>query len=175
MKIKLLEKVCYLLLIFFCGSFVGKVVETIVYFVTKHKILNTGTLFGPWIPIYGVGAVILYFLHPLKDKPIFLFLSSSLLSGILEYFTGLFLDKVIHKPMWDYSKMFLNIQGYVCLLGVISFGIGGLALNYLFLPVFNKIFNNVSFKYIKYVTVFILVLFIADLILSKMFKHLPVH
>ncbi len=170
---KLMEKICYLLLIFFIGSFVGKVIETIVYFITKHKFINTGSLFGPWIPIYGIGAVILYFLHPLKDKPIWLFLSSALLSGTLEYFTGLFLDKVLHKPMWDYKGMFLNIQGYVCLLGVVSFGIAGLVLNYLFLPKFNKIFESVDFKYIKYVTCFITVIFIADFILSKMYKNLP--
>lgn len=173
MKIKLMERICYLLLIFFIGSFVGKVIETLVYFVTKHKIINTGTLFGPWIPIYGIGAVILYFLHPLKDKPILLFLAAALLSGILEYSTGLFLDKVLHKPMWDYSGMFLNIQGYVCLLGVVSFGIAGLVLNYLFLPIYDKIFNAIDFKYTKYVTLVITVIFVVDFILSKMYKDLP--
>lgn len=170
---KLLEKVCYILLIFFIGAFVGKVVETIVYLTTKHKFINTGSLFGPWIPIYGIGAVILYFLHPLKGKPLCLFLSSALLSGILEYFTGLFLDKVLHKPMWDYSKMFLNIQGYVCLLGVVSFGIGGLILNYGFLPFFDKTFKSIDFKYTKYVTLAITILFIIDFIFSRMYKNLP--
>lgn len=173
MNAKLVEKIIYLLLIFFIGAFVGKIVETIVYFVTKHKFINTGSLFGPWIPIYGVGAVILYFLHPLKDKPILLFLVSSLLCGTLEYFTGLFLDKVIHKPMWDYKDMYLSIGGYVCLLSVVSFGIAGLLLNYLFLPLFNKVFNNVDFKYIKYATCIITILFIVDFILSKMYKNVP--
>lgn len=168
-----MEKVCYILLIFFIGSFAGKIIETIVYLVTKHKLINTGTLFGPWIPIYGIGAVILYFLHPLKDKPIWLFLSSALLSGVLEYFTGLFLDKVLHKSMWDYKGMFINIQGYVCLVSVVSFGIAGLVLNYLFLPFFDKIFNSIDFKYTKYVTIVITLLFIADFILSKMYKNLP--
>lgn len=151
----------------------GKIVETLIYLVTKHKFLNTGSLFGPWIPIYGVGSVILYYLHPFKDKPILLFLSAALLSGVLEYFTGLFLDKVLHKPMWDYKDMFLSIQGYVCFISVVCFGIAGLILNYLFLPFFNKLFNSINFKYTKYVTIAITILFIIDFILSKMYKNLP--
>lgn len=170
---RILEKLCYILLIFFVGSFVGKVVETIIYLTTKHKLINTGSMFGPWIPIYGIGAVILYFLHPLKNKPLYLFLSAALLSGVLEYFTGLFLDKVLHKPMWDYSGMFLNIQGYVCLLGVVSFGIGGLILNYGFLPFFDRVFNTINFKYTKYLTLSLTLIFIADFIISKMYKNLP--
>lgn len=165
--------ICYVVLIFFLGAFLGKVFETILYLVLKQKLINTGSLFGPWIPIYGIGAIILYYLKPLKKNPILLFIAAMFLSGGLEYITGLVLDKVFHMRLWEYKNMFLNIQGYICFLSVLSFGICGLLFNYLVQPLFDKLYNEIKFSYIKYSTIILTVIFIIDFILSKLYKDLP--
>ncbi len=165
------KKIIYLILVFFIGAFAGKVYETLFYLIVNHELFNTGTLFGPWIIIYGVGSVLLYFLKSFKKNPIILFLLSILITGTLEYFSGLVLDKVFGLMLWNYNGLFLNIGGYVCFRSVITFAIGGLLLHYLLIPILDKIFIKIKYNYIKYFTYILVVLFIIDFILSKIFKN----
>ena len=50
------ERLCYLFLVFLTGCFVGWVYEEIFYWLTEGMLRNRGILYGPWLPIYGVGA-----------------------------------------------------------------------------------------------------------------------
>lgn len=165
------KKITYLIIIFFIGAFVGKVYETLFYLIVNHELFNTGTLFGPWIMIYGVGAVLLYFLKPFKKNPIILFLLSILITGTLEYFSGLIIDKVFGLMLWNYNGLFLNIGGYVCFRSVITFAMGSLLLHYLLIPILDKLFIRVKYNYIKNFTYILSSLFIIDFILSKLFKN----
>lgn len=164
------KKIIYIILIFFLGAFAGKVYETLFYWLIDGTLFNTGTLFGPWIMIYGVGAILLYFLRPFKKNPIILLILSMLITGILEYFSGLFIDKVMGLMLWNYNGLFLNIGGYVCLRSALSFGIGSLVLHYLIIPILDKVFIKIKYNYIKYFTYILIILFVVDFVLSKFYK-----
>ena len=77
-KKNIIDKILYYFLIFLIGAISGYIYEVIFYYITLGVLNNWGILYGPWLPIYGVGAVFLSMLKPLKKNPILLFISNHL-------------------------------------------------------------------------------------------------
>lgn len=110
--------------LFFIYSLVGWCVEVCFAAVQHRKFVNRGFVNGPFCPIYGFGSLlIMLFLPDLTDSLFFLFLGSAILSTVLEYITGLALEKIFHQKLWSYSKIRFNIGGYVCLRYTILWGL----------------------------------------------------
>lgn len=108
---------------FFLYAFLGWCVEVSFAALTTGKFVNRGFLNGPVCPIYGFGAVIvLWFLEPLKQNLLLLFVGSVVLTSLLELVTGFVLEKLFHQRWWDYSEFPFNIGGYICLLFSILWG-----------------------------------------------------
>ena len=106
-------------------SFIGWCVEVIFVGLNKGYFVNRGFLNGPYCPIYGCGMlIVICLLTPLKDNLLMLFIGSLVLTTILEYITGLILEKVFDNKWWDYSELPFNIQGYVCLKFSVLWGLG---------------------------------------------------
>ncbi|MBE5891510.1 MAG: metal-dependent phosphohydrolase [Lachnospiraceae bacterium] len=126
-------------------SVVGWVYECIFAICTRKHWENRGFLYGPVIPIYGVGGTALMILT--ESLALFgihlnwwqLFLVGSVGSFILEFGTHWTLEKLFHAYWWDYSNMPLNIQGRVCLPYTLCFGLAALLANYAIIPFFVKI------------------------------------
>ncbi len=113
--------------VFFCTyCFIGWVYESTVESVMNKKLINRGFLRGPFIPIYGEGAIIaIFLLSPFEqDLPeIALFFIGGTVACILEYVVSFVLERRFGKRWWDYSSWPLNINGRVCLFGFIAFGV----------------------------------------------------
>lgn len=114
------------------ASFAGWVWECTYNAVKQHRWENRGFLFGPVIPIYGVGTVgmmiIVRLLPSLSADDVSLwkvFLISVVGSAILEYLTSYVMEKLFHAVWWDYSDMPLNIHGRICLPASLAFGVAG--------------------------------------------------
>lgn len=123
------------IIIFMLSSITGWVYEFFFYLVTEHRAGNSGFFFGPYLPVYGFGALfILLFTRPFRRHPAAVFFGSIPVTGVLEYFTGLVMFRIWHERWWDYRESFLNIDGYVCLRSVLSFAVGALVLMYLLEP-----------------------------------------
>lgn len=127
---------------FIIYAFFGWIYETIYCTIQAAKWNNRGFLFGPVIPIYGVGGVVLTILSDMLSGGIIVynytwwqvFLVSFFGSIILEYVTSWGLEKLFHAYWWDYSDMPLNINGRVCLPFSICFGAAGLLIVYVIAP-----------------------------------------
>ena len=117
-----------LFLWFVIYSILGWVYEPILCSVKQKRFINRGFLNGPYCPIYGCGAVLDILLLGKITNPVLLFLAAALLTGVLEYFTSLTMEKLFHARWWDYSDKKFNINGRVYLTGVIAFGIFSLVL-----------------------------------------------
>ena len=91
------DKFYKLVLIFLVGSLVGFLYEEIFYLITDHKLYYQGFLYGPYLPIYGWGSLLLLSLKKFKKNPILVFLFAILITGILEYFSGYFMFKIFNK------------------------------------------------------------------------------
>lgn len=108
---------------FMLYSIVGWIWEVALYLVEDRRFVNRGFFNGPYCPIYGAGALLdILILGRIKDAGL-LFVLGVLLTGVLEYLTSYVLEKWFHARWWDYSERKFNINGRVCLAGMICFGI----------------------------------------------------
>ena len=123
-------------MMFFIFCFVGWIWEVTLAFITEGMFVNRGTLHGPWLPIYGTGGIaILVLLKKLRSRPALEFVAAMALCGAIEYFSSWYLE-VTHdgQRWWDYTGYFLNLNGRICAEGLLTFGLGGLAIVYLLAP-----------------------------------------
>lgn len=114
----------FLLLSFFVYGFLGWCTEVVYAAMKEGKFVNRGFLNGPICPIYGIGVcVVVQFLAPFKSNLFILYVMSVIVVTALEWLTGFLLEKFFHNKWWDYSQMPLNLNGYVCLLFSVIWGI----------------------------------------------------
>lgn len=151
------------ILLFFIFSFIGYLWEILLFLFKKGKFVNRGFLKGPWLPIYGYGMIlILILLSKFIAKPFLLFLLIILLCGVVEYTTSFLLETLFNKKWWDYSECFLNINGRVCFVGLMFFGIGGIFCVYYITPFLLVKLSNLNYSF-KTILVFLLIsVYIVD-------------
>ena len=174
---KVFETITDLLFYFICFCIVGWIYEVILFLIDDHIFVNRGFFFGPWLPVYGFGGLIIYFLfNKLKKKPIkiwklnirpvliyiYIVLSSTLVELIATYVMDLM--KIDWRELWDYSGRILNFQGRIALKTSLKFGIVGIIGVYLIIPLIEKFLGikKIPTIIIKYV---VIALFIIDAII----------
>ena len=121
--------------IFYLGSSVGWILELFYRRLESKKWVNPGFLMGPYLPIYGIGLVILTLLHVILAKynlhPAITIVIMGICMTLLELLTGLFFLNLKIR-LWDYRKYFLNFKGVICFkMTIIWIALG--ALYYYFL------------------------------------------
>ena len=120
-----------LILYFFVSSLIGYIVEVLYCSIGEKRLVNRGFLHGPYLPIYGFGALIIVLLFSrFSDNVLVLFLLSVLGTSLLEYLTSYLLEVLFHAKLWDYSTYPLNLHGRVCALNSTLFGLLSLGLIY---------------------------------------------
>lgn len=162
-----MKELCILILLFYCYSFIGWLIEIIVTFLKMHKFVNRGFLIGPLCPIYGFGGVLItLLLNRYASDPLVLFIMAIILCAVLEYITSYVMEKVFKNRWWDYSDQKFNINGRVCLECAIPFGIGGIIMFYGINPILITLLTSFSDLALKIITVLLLVITLIDIILS---------
>ena len=116
---------------FIIYSFLGWLWEEIICSIQARKLVSRGFMSGPYCPIYGFGALIFLILSHFTTRPVELFFLGGLLACTLEYITSYAMEKLFKARWWDYSNRFLNINGRVCLIGFIVFGLFAVAFPYI--------------------------------------------
>ena len=163
MNINLIELTTY----FMIYSFLGWVMESIVRSVCEKKLINTGFLRGPFCPIYGIGATIMFlFLEGFENKPILLFFIAIIVLTTWEYLVGVFLEKAFQTKYWDYSDHKLNYQGRICLTNSICWGILGVLFVKYIHPFVQEMMAKVDTSLLNYIMAVLFVIFIVDTITS---------
>lgn len=163
------------LILFFLFCVLGWIYEVVLGFIYGHGFVNRGFLFGPYLPVYGFGALLLVVsLRKIMQKPIrigkfpitpfIVFILIFIITTVIEFYTSYFMELLFHKRWWDYSTDFMNINGRVCLRTSFRFGLGGMLFLYVLTPFFTMIINKLSQK-LKYIIAFgILSVMTADLL-----------
>lgn len=171
----------FCLLVIITGMF-GFLYEFIFYYFNggMKTFYWRGGNFLPWINIYATGSIMIYLLtYKDRKKPLKVFLVSVITTGILEYFSGLGMDKIAGKRCWDYSQEILgalNINGYVCLRSVLVFGVFSLLLIYIVLPLIFYIAKKSNKKVFVTTSIILCSIIMIDefynLLIARIF-HLP--
>lgn len=151
------------ILFFFTFSFAGWLWEVLLHVYIDHAFVNRGVLYGPWLPIYGFGGIlILLLLRRFAEKPHQVFLMTMLTAGTMEFLTGSILWEVYGMRWWDYRDSLINLKGFVCLEGLLLFGTGGLVILYLAAPKLNDGFHKLPKSFRTALCIFLLCIFLAD-------------
>ena len=155
--------------VFIIGSLIGYGVETIVAIIQNgHFASRQGLLYGPLIPVYGVGLVAYYLvISKIKDKSnLKNFIITMILGGIVEYLFSFFQEKLFGTVSWDYSNLWFNINGRTSLLHCIYWGTGGVLFVKYVYPFIEKIINKLDLLAVKHITVILIVLLAFDVGIS---------
>lgn len=129
--------------LFFVGSLGGWVFEVFFRkFVSDsnpdRRWINPGFLVGPYLPIYGFGLMGMYlfssipldFIASQTSRSIFRLAIIVIAMTAIEYIAGLIFIKGMRVKLWDYSNRWGNIDGIICPLFSLIWGVSG--ASYLF-------------------------------------------
>lgn len=110
-------------LYFFIYCFIGWIWETAYVSLKSGHFENRGFMNGPFLPIYGSGAIIMLFVSlPVKNSVILVFIFGSIAATLLELFTGIAMESLFHVRYWDYSYRKIQYKGHICLVSSIAWG-----------------------------------------------------
>lgn len=159
----------FLLFLLFLGySVLGYILEVAYCTLYNRRfVFNRGFLLGPYLPIYGVGAVLITFLlYRYHDDMVALFVMGAVLCSIVEYFTSLIMEKIFKIRWWDYSHLKFNLNGRICLLNSCLFGLGGIVIIKIINPFYMGILGNLSDFWIILLGSVFSIAFFADVVIS---------
>ena len=136
--------------------------------------MHNGSLNGPWIPIYGIGSILIILVIKITNKinisnfikNILLFVISFIILALIEFIGGHIIEGVTGKVYWDYSKLKFNIGNYISLEISTAWGIMSLVIKYILKPFTDKISKKIP----SIITYLVSIIFIIDFIISWMHK-----
>ena len=164
-----------LLFLFICV--IGWIYEVALAFLYGFGFVNRGFLFGPYLPVYGFGGLILFvslggvmekrrYIKKIPVTPLIVFLLIVLITTVIEYLTGYVLELLFARRWWDYSHYSFNLNGRVCLNTSVRFGIGGMVVLYLLVPLFTRLVQKVPRKGRTVAAFLVAGVLLADFILT---------
>ena len=157
-----------LVAMFFIFAMFGWFWEVTLHFITHHEFVNRGTLHGPWLPIYGMGAmIVLTLLYRVRSKPWLLTILTVVLCGVLEYFSGWYCEVFKGRSYWNYQGYFLNLHGRICAEGLMVFALAGVAVTYAIGPYLDDLIRRIPIKVIVPILAVFVVCFMGDQIYTK--------
>ena len=168
------ENIVLIIQIILISAIFGFIYETIFYRIDLGYFVKRGYTIGPWLPIYATGGLLIYLSNIKNINNILkIFINSAVMCGLLEFIVGYLLLHISHIRLWDYNTEILNygnIGGYICLRSVLFFGLSGVFLMNIVLPLITKIINKYQSKKTEYITIFLGGLFCIDFIVNYIIK-----
>ena len=150
-------------------SVAGFIIETIFGLLTKGVLESRKSfLYGPFCSIYGLGAVLMILpLQKYKKNNYTLFFAGFFIGSIIEYMVSLVGELIFHIKWWDYSDQMLNINGRICVLFSLFWGLLAIYLMSDINPRIDKFIDFVKSKipanYMKTVIIFSILFLSFDL------------
>lgn len=157
--------------IFFIGSFIGVIAETLWCLIVQHKFeIRWGVIYGPFNPVYGFGAVIMTLcLNKLKFfKDRWIFLSCMVVGAAFEYLCSLFQEMAFHRTSWDYSEIDSNFGGRTSILFAVFWGILGLVWLKSVYPRLSRIIEKIPSTFGVFLTWLLFIYMILNMTISSL-------
>lgn len=160
---KIRDKISVLFWCFVIFSILGMIIEMLYCYVTTGVIESRqGLVWGPFCPIYGVGAVFLILiLEKEKESKLKLFIYGAVLGGIIEYILSYILEAMYGTRFWDYSYTTYNLNGRICFLYSVFWGILAVILIRNIIPIFTKFIEKINQKKWKRIIEIIMFIFLV--------------
>lgn len=164
--------------LFILFSFLGWILEFAYRALANRNLVNPGVLLGPYVPIYGFGALMLIILYS-QTAHLDIFYRAGiyfLAISVMEYITGEILLLVFKRRYWDYTDDALNIRGHVCLPFSIYWVILALVFEKTFYPLSIHLVHQISYVHVILVNTLLVSILFIDLSMltgfpQKMFRQ----
>ena len=158
-----------ILWIIFIGSFAGVIIE-MAWCLLKNGYVESrrGMVWGPFNFLYGAGAALLSItLYRFRNHGQWVsFLGGMLVGSVLEYFCSWLQETLFGSRSWDYSGIPFNINGRICLLYSVFWGILGVFWIKRVFPFVSSFILKIPSKIGKILTWGIVIFFVIDLSVS---------
>lgn len=164
-----------MVIIFALISFGGWVYETIYCSVVEGEFTKRGFLFGPTCPIYGIGAIAEWLVLGQISNPIIVFIIGAVLATVIEYSTGLFLERRFKKKWWDYSMFKFNLHGRICPQASAVFGAFSVTSVFVLVPTMLNILMIFSKHTVSVVAFIVVTLYFLDTVASLLWNGPTTH
>ncbi len=155
-----------------CG---GWVYETIYCSVVEGEFTKRGFLFGPTCPIYGIGALAVWLVLGQISNPFIVFIIGGFLATVIEYSTGLFLERRFKKKWWDYSMFKFNLHGRICPQASAVFGAFSVTSVFVLVPAMLNILMLFSRHTISVMAFIVVTLYFLDTVASLLWNGPTTH
>lgn len=147
---KFAEGLCFkkLFFIFLIGSVIGTIYEDLlIYFRDGVWMTHRGVIYGPFNVIYGFGAVVMVYVLLRKSYNWWqTFILAALLGGIVEYTISFLQEFFTHTRSWDYSGMFLSLNGRTTVPIMLIWGVAGLVLVKVLYPFLSNLIEKIPVR-----------------------------
>ena len=164
-----------MVIIFALISFGGWVYETIYCSVVEGEFTKRGFLFGPTCPIYGIGALAEWLVLGQISNPFVVFIIGAVLATVIEYSTGLFLERRFKKKWWDYSMFKFNLHGRICPQASAVFGAFSVTSVFVLVPTMLNILMLFSKHTVSVVAFIVVTLYFLDTVASLLWNGPTTH
>lgn len=113
------------LFLFYVYCFLGWCVESTHVSIRQKPPhwVNRGFMRGPFLPLYGSGAIMMLVVSaPFQHNLFLTYVAGCLGATVLEYITGVTMEALFKVRYWDYSNQPFNFQGHICLGTTLAWG-----------------------------------------------------
>lgn len=155
------------LFLFYFYCFGGWCFESVFVSLKSRKWVNRGFMRGPFLPLYGSGAIMMLVVSkPFADNVLLTYIAGVIGATALEYVTGIVMETLFQVRYWDYTGRFMNFQGRICLRSSVTWGFFTIMMTrVIHLPIEQFMFS-MPVRILNYVTVLLTIYIVADFTLS---------
>lgn len=137
-----------ILFIIFCVA--GWIWECVYMSISDKNLVNRGFLTGPYIPIYGFGGLLVQTAFGqwsnglLTFNTLKIYIVGALSATILEYIVSYILELAFNARWWDYSDYKFNLNGRICLVASLFWGLISVVCVQIVNPYLIKVLHNID-------------------------------
>ena len=125
--------------------------------------VNRGFLKGPWLPLYGSGAVlVLLITMPFDQHPVAVYIAGLIGATLLELVTGEAMVRLFKVRYWDYSNQHFQYKGHICLSSSIVWGFFSVMMVYVVQPQVERFVFWLNSEFVSVMTFLITVCMVYD-------------
>ncbi len=155
------------LFFFYFYCFFGWCFESTYVSLKQKKLVNRGFMRGPFLPLYGTGAIMMLVVSmPFQDNVFLTYLAGVVGATILEYITGVTMEALFKVRYWDYSNQPFNFQGQICLGSSIAWGFLTILMTRVVHKPIETFVLSIPMNMLTIVTSIITIYIVADFTLS---------
>lgn len=155
------------LFFFYFYCFFGWIFESTYVSVKSRHFVNRGFMRGPFLPIYGSGAIMMLVVSmPFQDNIVLTYLAGCAGATVLELVTGMAMESLFKVRYWDYSNQKFNYKGHICLSSTVAWGFLTILMTEFLHKGVEKIVFTIPETAVTVLTVVLSVYIVADFTLS---------